>query len=98
MNVKATNLKVFPNEHKISHWLREKGYTRRFIAKELGVDYKRLRMVLSKPDLFLTMDQYKKISYLVQKPFLDVFFEVYGASNIKREARKKWFEEQTPCF
>lgn len=88
----SNNLKYFRNEHKISHWLHKKGFNRKSIAYALKVDYRQLREIFKRPDEHLTIEQMHKISCLVQKPLLDVIFSMVKHPNLRREAKKRWYE------
>ena len=91
----AKNFKKFPNEHEIAHRLRDEGYSRKYIAYDLGIDYRRLAEVLGRPDKHLSLEQMKRVAFMLKKELIEIIISILKLNGEKGQAmRSAWYEEQ----
>lgn len=84
--------KPYIDEHKLATWLREEGYSKEKIAKQLNIARNQLRKKLTRPSDYLSIRQLMLISCMVQRPFSEVLFVTLDHPNLKREIAPKWFD------
>lgn len=82
--------KPYIDEHKIATWLREAGYNKVDIAKQLVIPRNQLKAKLTRPSDYLTIRQLMLVSCMVQRPFAEVFFAALSHPNLKREMIEGW--------